>query len=348
MPQIGTYYSDGEYRNNDSINSNVSAAQGSVQDSYDPAKFPSYKTNDPFEDGSLCQHAQQMTLGGSAGGVHSQEHHSFSSQKTYDEFEDDTTQNAFSHLPQHETATRAECEAPPVIGHPCCAAPSSSEMRQPISLQNCLDLTSTQAHPRERSRSPKRSRNRRRLNGSSGDNADNIDVATVDHHSNDASDNQDVAVLEKQLPPATEETWQRRIDKREEGLIDLRKSVPYKENQDGQRSKRPVTPDPLNRNLSKRDWEKAMSDCRRSWRRIHIVKMLLERGFDENIAIRNWELCTKGVKGNDLSEAHFAEVLRMCKVEKLHLMGFSKKNASAALKSAEGDMDKAVDILLSK
>jgi len=86
---------------------------------------------------------------------------------------------------------------------------------------------------------------------------------------------------EKELPPASEQTWEMRMRKRNEGLDNFKNSSAYTMSQDVHPSQRPATPDPRDTSKSKRDWEKEMGQWRMDWRRIHNVKQLCQAGFED-------------------------------------------------------------------
>jgi len=74
------------------------------------------------------------------------------------------------------------------------------------------------------------------------------------------------------LPPATEEEWRRRISKRREGLASVKTEKYYSNYQlnaklSGDRGiARPISPDPEDRTLSKRKWEKQACRWRNRYR----------------------------------------------------------------------------------
>merc|ERR1712070_480043 len=82
-----------------------------------------------------------------------------------------------------------------------------------------------------------------------------------------------------------EEAWESRITKRQEGVSDLREKEFYANNQDFgsvlRHTKRPQTPNPFDRSLSKRDWERGIAGWRNDWRCIDGARQLTNMGFKE-------------------------------------------------------------------
>jgi len=68
------------------------------------------------------------------------------------------------------------------------------------------------------------------------------------------------------LPEASEEDWQRRVQKRHAIVAHIKGTAEYKSCSAMQRASRPITPDPYDRSVSKRQWEGIIVNWRNSLR----------------------------------------------------------------------------------
>merc|ERR1712072_867525 len=144
------------------------------------------------------------------------------------------------------------------------------------------------------------------------------------------------APVKKPLPYATEEEWSLRIEKRWQGLNDVENSDAFRMNQDV--PDKPQRPDPTDKELSKRDWERVIASYRTFWRRAPNARELVKMGLrmsDAQMALSE-------------SKEDFSDALRILCVQQLMAMGFERKYARGALKRANDNMAMAVQILASQ
>jgi hypothetical protein len=107
--------------------------------------------------------------------------------------------------------------------------------------------------------------------------------------------------------PQTEKDWVDREKKRQEGLEKMKASEAYANSQDfmskeAKTIRRPPTPDPANRKIAKREWERQMAAWRVAWRDIDGVRELVENGFDEKPASDAWKRTKKADGAADRDE----------------------------------------------
>jgi len=164
---------------------------------------------------------------------------------------------------------------------------------------------------------------------------------------------------ERKVQEGTEEEWKLRIKKRNDGLNNLWNHEMYKMNPDIQDEDRPFCPNPNDRTLSKRDWEKKLGKCRGKWRKLHNVRRkLVPRGFAKEDAEAAWDQANERVEKEEEAkppkdkmseEDRTKKTLKHteCILNTQHLvqMGVSKRKAERALTLSNGDFNQAVQII---
>lgn len=95
-------------------------------------------------------------------------------------------------------------------------------------------------------------------------------------------------------PEASEQEWQDRFRKRQDGINHMKSSPIYYEHQDHPHKllklhKRSRTPDVYNRDFSKRNWEEKAAKWRASWRAADGVAKLVEIGYPEKRSREAWK-----------------------------------------------------------
>lgn len=104
----------------------------------------------------------------------------------------------------------------------------------------------------------------------------------------------------------TEEQWEERFRKRQDGIKNMKSSPIYYEHKDFPHKvlklqKRPRTPDVYNRNFSKRKWEEESAKWRAAWREIDGVACLVDMCYPEKSSQKAWRKVTEQLKdGEDL------------------------------------------------
>lgn len=99
----------------------------------------------------------------------------------------------------------------------------------------------------------------------------------------------------------TEEEWQERFRKRQDGIRNMKSSPIYYEHKDFPHKvlklqKRPRTPDVYNRNFSKRKWEEESAKWRASWREIDGIACLVSMCYPEKSSQKAWQKVAASLK----------------------------------------------------
>jgi len=102
----------------------------------------------------------------------------------------------------------------------------------------------------------------------------------------------------------SEETWQGRIKKRQDGIKNMKSSPIYYEHQDVPHKvlrfhMRPRTPDVHNRNCSKRKWEEESAKWRAAWREIDGVACLVSMSYPEKGSQKAWRKVEERLKAEE-------------------------------------------------
>jgi hypothetical protein len=118
---------------------------------------------------------------------------------------------------------------------------------------------------------------------------------------------------EKEIEQVSEEEWKKRIEKRKDAVNKLQITDPYTKNQEmfedtackdyRPKDQRPQTPDPTNREISKRVWETSVAAWRSKWREIDGVRKLMQNnpGVSEEKCQQAWSE-TKAAKNSGQSQ----------------------------------------------
>jgi len=161
----------------------------------------------------------------------------------------------------------------------------------------------------------------------------------------------------KILPDSEEHPWAERIRKRYIAAKDLMAKNFYKLEQDISSEQKPPMPNPEDRTLSKREWEKAIGDYREWWRLIHYGRKLRqEQSCQEWQAIAAWQKaeaegkCRRKGQTQEESAADtedYDRAVQILGVQKLiEILGIGEQNAINALTKAKGNVELAAQILL--
>lgn len=99
----------------------------------------------------------------------------------------------------------------------------------------------------------------------------------------------------------TEEEWQDRFRKRQDGIKNMKSSHVYYEHKDFPHKvlklhRRPRTPDVYNRTLSKREWEACSAEWRAAWREVDGVACLMNMHYPEKRSQKAWQKAAEQLK----------------------------------------------------